>query len=612
MGRGEREPGAGGEPGRGSEASPVRLVLITAAAIVVAEAGVMVLLQNLGELPAWLRVVMDSLLLVTVLAPVLHVFVFRPLAKSHAARGRAQAALRETLGTLEKHVQERTLELETVNTDLKTEVAERVRIEEGLREAETRYRTLFAQSPDGILIVDPETALPIEFNERSHLQLGYTREEFARLRVTEYEAAEEPEETRAHVEKVLREGRDTFETRHRTKGGETRDVRVIVQTISFGRRPAFHAIFRDITERRRTEAALRKANEKLTASLAELNNRNRQMDLLSQMDDLLQACSTEQEAHEAVSHFAQGLFAPDAGALHIYSPSRDDLHARAAWGTTDAGNPAETLAAEECWALRRGRVHAMETPEDGFRCAHLARRSLAGYICVPMMAHGEVLGVLHVRRERASFLPEAGPIPADHPLDRQLVQTVADHVALALANLRLRDTLRQQSIRDPLTGLYNRRYLEETLEREVHRAIRNRRPLALLTLDLDHFKQFNDAFGHEAGDILLRELGAFLKGRVRGGDIACRHGGEEFMLVLAEASLEDACVRAEEIRTGAKQLSVVHRGQVLGGITLSLGVSVLPEHGSTVSELTRSADLALYAAKEAGRDRTVVAAPPEV
>jgi diguanylate cyclase (GGDEF)-like protein len=220
-----------------------------------------------------------------------------------------------------------------------------------------------------------------------------------------------------------------------------------------------------------------------------------------------------------------------------------------------------------------------------------------------MMAQGEALGVLHLAANEAqAHLTEA---------QQRLAQAVAEQLSLALANLKLRETLRLQSIRDVLTGLFNRRYLEETLEREILRAARNKGPLGVIICDIDHFKRFNDTFGHEAGDVLLHELGNYLLTRTRGADIACRYGGEEFTLVLTEASLEATRRRAEELRVGISNLRVQYRGQPLGPITFSLGVAVFPDHGLNRDALLRTADAALYRAKAEGRDRVAVGTTTE-
>jgi diguanylate cyclase (GGDEF)-like protein len=126
-------------------------------------------------------------------------------------------------------------------------------------------------------------------------------------------------------------------------------------------------------------------------------------------------------------------------------------------------------------------------------------------------------------------------------------------------------------------------------------------------LDIDHFKRFNDTYGHDAGDTLLREVGSFLQAHTRGKDIACRYGGEEFTLVLPGASLEATLLRAETIRAAIQMLAVEHQGQPLARVTASLGVAVFPGHGTSADMLIRTADQALYQAKRTGRDRVVVA-----
>jgi diguanylate cyclase (GGDEF)-like protein len=169
-----------------------------------------------------------------------------------------------------------------------------------------------------------------------------------------------------------------------------------------------------------------------------------------------------------------------------------------------------------------------------------------------------------------------------------------------------REELRLQAIRDPLTGLFNRRYMEESLERELHRAARNGLPLGAIMIDLDHFKRFNDTWGHEAGDAVLREVGRVLKDCARGEDIPCRYGGEELTLILTCATLEVAWVRAQQFRQATNCLEVWHDGRPLGGVTVSAGVAAFPENGLTAAEILRAADEALYQAKARGRDHVVV------
>jgi diguanylate cyclase (GGDEF)-like protein len=188
---------------------------------------------------------------------------------------------------------------------------------------------------------------------------------------------------------------------------------------------------------------------------------------------------------------------------------------------------------------------------------------------------------------------------------------MGEQIGLAMANFRLRETLRNQSIRDPLTNLFNRRYVQESLEREVHRARRNKRPVSVVMLDVDHFKSFNDTFGHDAGDAVLKAVAGVFKSNVRKEDIVCRYGGEEFMLVLPDASLDNAGRRAEFVRAAVEDLNLTHDGRKLDDITLSMGVASFPSHGQTWEEVVVAADSALYRAKRAGRNRVALHADPE-
>jgi diguanylate cyclase (GGDEF)-like protein len=305
-----------------------------------------------------------------------------------------------------------------------------------------------------------------------------------------------------------------------------------------------------------------------------------------------------------IATFGPKLFPSESGALGVLGASKNLVEIVTAWG--DSRPVDQVFAPEHCLALRRGRPYGLDGPDSGLVCGHVHAAPPTGYLCVPMMAHGDPLGVLHLQGQ-------SGPSDAQQGLQslgesqRRLAVAVAEHLALALANLRLRETLRSQSIVDSLTGLFNRRYMEETLTLELARATRSRREIGIIMLDIDHFKRFNDAYGHDAGDVLLRELAGLLKHTVRGGDIACRYGGEEFVLILPEASLDLARGRAEALRDEVKRLHVMHGGAVIGPITISAGVAVFPDHGKTAAILLHAADAALYRAKTAGRDQVMIA-----
>lgn len=381
---------------------------------------------------------------------------------------------------------------------------------------------------------------------------------------------------------------------------------------------ANQALQNEIMERQRAERAINQLNVDLEqgvtqrtaqfeAANRELSERNREISLLSEMSRVLQTCVNVEEAYEAIPRFCLLLFPGTAGAIYMLHASRNYLQTVASWG--DEAGSVPLFSPQDCWALRRAQPHWIGGPGADLTCCKHVREAGQGdapYYCVPMMAQGETLGLVYLRFPPGQV---ADPDTAKQAAARQaLGVTLSEQLALALANLMLRDTLRQQSIRDPLTGLFNRRYLEESMQRELARAERKAAPLALIMLDVDQFKQFNDTFGHEAGDLVLREIGLSLKGYVRGGDIACRYGGEEFTVLMPETTLATAQQRAEKLREAVRRLQLQQSGQMLGGITVSLGVAVFPEHGSTLEMLLRAADVALYEAKRAGRDQIVVAA----
>jgi diguanylate cyclase (GGDEF)-like protein len=358
-------------------------------------------------------------------------------------------------------------------------------------------------------------------------------------------------------------------------------------------------------DRMRGEEDLKEANDKLSIWVQDLERRKREMTLLSQLGSDLQSCLYFGEAYKVLAQYGLDLFPATSGGVFMIASTREVVHAVAQWGETPFGG--QVFGVDDCWALRTGRPNYIESERAAGICRHIQPEEGVAYLCVPMLAQGESLGILHLHWQTKTATRPDGPSDQIKAAKLQLASAVSEHVGLALANLNLRETLRSQSIRDPLTNLFNRRYLEESMPRELLRASRNRKPLGAIMLDIDHFKRYNDTFGHEAGDAVLRELGKHLRSNVRGEDIACRFGGEEFMLIMPDANLEATQKRAEKLCSDAKNLAVSHHGQSLGTITLSLGVAEFPEHGATVETLLAAVDKALYTAKEQGRNRVVIA-----
>ena len=332
----------------------------------------------------------------------------------------------------------------------------------------------------------------------------------------------------------------------------------------------------------------------------QLEARTLQHELFTQMGKLLHACASFDEARRVVRQMVPALFPEESGVLFLNLGS-DGFDPVATWGTMESADL--HLGVDECWALRGVGVHWAQDPQHDVRCRHLENRPERESLCVPVLAQGERVGAL--------CLEARAPLHTEEPHftlgRRHMAELVAEYVALAAVNLGLREALKSQAMRDPLTSLYNRRYLEESFTRELNWARRRHRPVSVIFCDVDHFKRFNDAHGHEAGDVLLREMATVIRSVFRGEDIVCRYGGEEFVVLVRDCSLEDTVKRAEQLRRAVKSLRIAHQGRGLGEVTMSLGVSTFPEHGETPADLLREADQALFRAKGLGRNQVVVA-----
>lgn len=334
---------------------------------------------------------------------------------------------------------------------------------------------------------------------------------------------------------------------------------------------------------------------------ASLERRAQESALIAEIGDLLQACRTADEAYPIIARYASRLLPKASGALYLVRHAADPAENVVSWGESPPSSSEGDVGPNDCWGLRRGRLHAVLLPESEPICAHVDEPYPASYLCVPLIAQGASAGVLHLRQSASQAAAE--PLTAER---QQLASRVAEYIALALTNLNLRDTLRSQAIRDPLTGLFNRRYMEETLDREIRRASRHGTTVGIIMFDIDRMKPINDTYGHDAGDLLLRTLGGVMLNSFRGEDVACRYGGDEFTIVLPEASLVDVWRRAEQLRENVKKLDIKYEGRSVGAITLSIGVAAYPDHGLTAERVLLAADAASYASKSEGGDRIVV------
>jgi diguanylate cyclase (GGDEF)-like protein len=325
---------------------------------------------------------------------------------------------------------------------------------------------------------------------------------------------------------------------------------------------------------------------------------NREIKLLSELNEWLQSSNSLDELFTMVSKFLTMLLPRCSGAIYVYSNSRDVLDGACSWnGATLEAH----IRPDSCWGLRRGRPYVRGDNLINFDCEHVQDGSEGrAYICLPILAHGETVGLMHLA-------PATNVSNAAFFEQRKLAQMAAEQVSLAIANTRMRDELHQQSIRDPLTGLFNRRHFIEMLRESICRSRQSGQPMSLVSIDVDHFKKFNDNHGHDAGDMVLRAVGTALENACDGDQLPCRLGGEEFMVLLPETSIGKGTEVAEELRAAIEAINVRYGEKTLPRITISAGVAGHPDHGLMPQDLMKSADDALYASKAGGRNMVTVA-----
>jgi diguanylate cyclase (GGDEF)-like protein/PAS domain S-box-containing protein len=486
------------------------------------------------------------------------------------------------------------------------DATKRYQTEQELKRVNTLLSTQQENSPDGILVVD-EKGKTISYNHR-FVELWNISTEVMEASNSEQvlqvasEKAIDPEgfisrilhlienrSERSHDEILLKDGRVLDRYSAPMMGEDNR---------YYGR----VWYYRDITQRRQTEKNIIQTNEKLVATINKLEERSYYNSVLSEMREMLQACSSVSEAPPIIRGSMSKLFPYSEGALFMMSTSKSDLESAIRWDDFPEDVDENIFTPDSCWALRLERAHLVEDVTIGPLCPHMKRPAATAHACLPLAAKGEVLGMLHLRVKKS----------ADREMQqktisgmKELASTISEYLSLSIANIQLGERLAAQSIRDPLTGLFNRRYMEESLQREIMRAERKKTTIGIVMIDIDHFKQFNDRYGHAAGDELLARIGDYFKARTRGGDVACRYGGEEFILFLPESTMQNTCKRAEEMRKEVQTLEVRYQGEALMPITLSFGIALYPDQGTQSKALLRAVDAALYRAKQEGRNRIV-------
>ncbi len=474
------------------------------------------------------------------------------------------------------------------------DITDRKRAEEALAEEHLLLRTVIDNLPDYIFVKDIEGHFMLNNLAHAHIIGATNPEELIGKAETAILPKELVDYSLTNDQKVIQSGQPIFNQEERMTDPEGKNLWLLSTKIPLrdkhGGIIGLVGISRDNTERKLVEESYQQ--------------HTRELNLLNHMGSLLQACNTEEDTYSVMGSVCKLLFPSDSGYLGLMNASRTELNVVVSWGEP----PPDTRAfgVNDCWAFRLDTTHFIEHPDTGLLCSHLDLFPENGYLCSPISTSDDTLGIFHLHFGQFDSAYSVDECKQMKEAKRMMVNRVVRHYALFIVNLRLRETLKKEAIRDPLTGLYNRRHMEASLEREAHRSERLNAPVGLIMLDVDHFKLFNDTHGHEAGDVVLRELGNLLRTNVRGEDIACRYGGEEFLLILPDASLESVKQRAEEIRVKVKELRIAYQSEELS-ITISVGVAILPNHGSNVDDALKAADAALYKAKAEGRNRVMIA-----
>jgi len=359
----------------------------------------------------------------------------------------------------------------------------------------------------------------------------------------------------------------------------------------------FVFLFRDVIRRRADEKMLFAAKVELEATVSKLTKNAEESRLMTSARDEMQLCMTSKQAHKSIVRHMELLLPGTSGATLVINNSRRMVEIAARWG--EEASLLDGFAPEACCGLRVGKARWRKPSESELHCAHFTGRTPENYLCVPLAAHGETQGFIFV----CCGTPESLVLAEERT---PLIQQMAELASLSIASLNLKAKLEMQSIRDSLTGLFNRHFMEIALERELHRAARQGTTLAVMMLDVDHFKQLNDTFGHEAGDVVLREVAECFRRSLREEDVICRYGGEEFVVIMPDATVDTATRRAEMIRFAVSEIRTHLRGELVGTVTVSIGIAMYPDSGKDGGNLIQLADAAMYRAKNAGRNQVVL------
>jgi diguanylate cyclase (GGDEF)-like protein/PAS domain S-box-containing protein len=485
------------------------------------------------------------------------------------------------------------------------DISKQQEIKQALKFSEERYQAVTEITSDYAYAISltPGGAYKIEWvTESFTLLTGYTFEEVKNASTMDlFTHPDDRIMLKESVKKIIQGQTVTFEMRFITKSGIMRWVQVISQPVkkmSNSKKLLIIGAVKDITDRKFAEIALLETQEQLQLRIEELEKSSREIYILTTMTNDLQLCHSTNEAYQIAAETANQLFPEFSGALFLKSTNNKVFQLEASWG-----HPPHTLniSPADCWAIRRGAPFYVHDEPRTLVCAH--SRPITEFkssLCMPIIQQGDIIGLFCLESSQSQ--------PDIDQSAFRILSAMSEQFGLALTNIHLRESLSEQAVHDPLTNLYNRYYMEEFLEKELHRAHRSNKPVSVIMIDMDHFRDLNALFGHPNVDIALANVGDLLVHSIRAGDVACRYGGDEFLLILPEATVEVALERAEKMCSSVHNLFVQSESRPPQPITFSVGIACYPRHGQTVTELLRAADAAVFSAKDRGRDRVEIAA----
>ncbi|KTD45956.1 regulatory protein (GGDEF, PAS, PAC domains) [Legionella rubrilucens] len=467
-----------------------------------------------------------------------------------------------------------------------------------LKRSEENFRNTIENAPIGMALVSPE-GYCIHANRTLQDTLGYSDKELKNKNLLDITYQDDLGMTKESMVKIMN---GDMRISHLEKRFVRKDGSVIWAMVSLslirdekGEPLNFILQMKDVSDRIQNEEKMRQLNEKTLETLNELKLLEHDESLLNKLNRSLQICISVEEAYPRIRLVAEELFPELSGGLMVFNKTTNQLETVIQWG--DQELLTKQCLPLDCYVIREADIIDVDEPQKSIPCNHYVSLPRGGSIGLPMIVQNELIGVIHV------FAPAQRKLTQHQ---RDMAISFGNIVKLALANINLRASLNELSLHDPLTNLYNRRYLNDLLSRELIRLAREKSTLCVAMLDLDNFKKFNDTYSHLAGDEVLKITGQLLKKNFRDTDIAFRFGGEEFVVALLNTTLVQAAKKLDQFRELLKETPIVYKNQRLSEITISIGVAEAPRHGATIDEIIKAADQALYEAKQTGKDRVKV------